>query len=68
MADSPHIITDPSEIFRLFSEASTDRFWGEISFRFQDGVLTMVRKESTSRVKIDFSNLPFDHNVQGVDH
>ena len=52
------VINDPDEVMQLFVDASKDRFWGEISFRFQDGVMTMVRKESTSRVKIDFSCLP----------
>jgi len=48
-------ITDPDEVVKLFVDASKDKFWGEISFRFQDGVMVMVRKESTSKVKIDFS-------------
>jgi hypothetical protein len=50
-------ITDPDEIFKLFVNASKDKFWGEISFGFQDGVMIMVKKKSTSRVKIDFSTM-----------
>lgn len=50
-------IEDPKSVLQLFIEAAKEHFWGNITFTFQNGTMTMVRKESTQKVKIDFSDL-----------
>jgi hypothetical protein len=46
---------DPRSVLKLFIEAARERFWGTITFSFQNGTMTMIRKESTQKVNIDFS-------------
>lgn len=52
---SDHKSNSPRSVLKLFIEAARERFWGNITFSFQNGTMTMIRKESTQKVNIDFS-------------
>lgn len=43
-------IKDPQEVLQLFEGASKEHFWGTLTFGFQDGLLTLIRKEATIKV------------------
>ncbi|MBI9086791.1 MAG: hypothetical protein JEZ11_24555 [Desulfobacterales bacterium] len=60
-------ITGSQGLLELFKNASRDRFWGSISFGFQNGKLTMVRKEETRKVdSIDFGPNNIDSTGSGT--
>jgi hypothetical protein len=50
-------VYDPRSVLKLFVETARERFWGSITFSFQNGTMVMIRKESTQKVKVDFSDV-----------
>jgi hypothetical protein len=53
MTEKPEI-TETEEITKMLKKAATEKFWGKITFGFQNGTITLIRKEKTTRAKINF--------------
>jgi hypothetical protein len=53
MTENPEF-TETEEITRMMKKASIEKFWGKITFGFQNGIITLIRKEKTTRAKINF--------------
>lgn len=44
-------MSDKELIDKYISEAQQKRFWGSLQLDFQDGILSLIRKEETIKVR-----------------
>ena len=49
-------MSDKELIEKYLTEVQQKRFWGSLQLDFQDGVLSLIRKEETIKIKTRMGN------------